>query len=114
MLGFIYALLGENDQAVKEAKMARALSPPSKDAFKAGIFEGVLADVYTVIGEHNKALDMIEKFLTGPSNFSWEDIKYHHVYNKVYKNNPRFKSIVKKDEDRFRKEATYDLSIYLP
>ena len=28
--------------------------------------------------------------------------------------NPRFKSIVKKDEERFKKEATYDLRIYLP
>ena len=37
-----------------------------------------------------------------------------HNSNKVYKNNPRFKSIVKKDEDRFRREATYDLSIYMP
>ena len=57
---------------------------------------------------------MIEIFLSEPSNFNWKDIKYHMIYNKLYKNNPRFNNIVKKDEDRFRREATYDLGIYLP
>ena len=76
--------------------------------------EGLLAEVYTFIGEYEKALDFFEDLLSKPSTFSWEDIKYHWVYHKAFKDNPRFKSIVKKDEDRFRKEATYDLGIYLP
>ena len=94
--------------------MAIALSPPHKDAFKSGIFEGFLCEVYATIGEHDKALNMIENFLSEPSNFNWKDIKYHMIYNKLYKNNPRFISIIKKDEDRFRRESTYDLSIYMP
>ena len=114
VLGFIYAMLGNNEDAIKETKMAIALSPSSKDAMLASIFKGGLAEVYTVIGEHDMALDMIEIFLTESSSYNWNLIKYHHIFNKVFKNNPRFKSIVKKDEERFKKEATYDLGIYLP
>ena len=98
-LGFIYAMLDNKENAVREAKIALALSPPSKDIFKATLYEGLLAEIYTFIGENDKALDMIEKLLSGPSSFSWEDIKYHHVFHKVFKNHPRFISIVKKDED---------------
>jgi len=113
-LGIIYAQLDNKENAIRESKIALALSPPSKDAFKASVFEGYLAEVYTFLGEDEKALDIFEDLLSKPSIFSWEDIKYHWVYHKAFKDNPRFKSIVKKDEVRFRKEATYDLSIYLP
>ena len=65
---------------------------------------------YIKIGSTN----MIEFFLTESSSYNWNLIKYHHIFNKVFKNNPRFQSIVKKDEERFKKEATYDLGIYLP
>ena len=113
-LGLINAMLGRKEDALREAKLAIALSPPSKDVYLAGNFEGNLAQIYTIIGEHELALDMIEKFLSGPSNYDWTDIKYYDTYHKVFKNNPRFIKMVKQDEDRFRKEVTYDLSIYLP
>ena len=111
MLGMIYAMLGENDIAIKEAKMAIPLS--SKDHYKVSLFESQLAEVYVVLGEFESALDIIEKLLSKPSRSSWTSVKYHHVFDKVFRNNPRFKSIVKKDEDRFRREATYDTAIYL-
>ena len=111
MLGIIYAFLGENDVAIREAKMAIQLS--SKDHYKVSLFESQLAEVYVVIGEDEKALDIIEDLLSKPSRSSWVSIKYHHVFDKMFRNNPRFKSIVKKDEDRFRREATYDTAIYL-
>jgi len=110
MLGMIYAMLGENDIAIKEAKMAIPLS--SKDHYKVSLFESQLAEVYVVLGENDKALDIIENLLSKPSRSSWVSIKYHHVFDKIFRNNPRFKSIVKKDEDRFRREATYDTAIY--
>ena len=111
MLGIIYAFLGENDVAIREAKMAITLS--SKDHYKVSVFESQLAEVYVVMGENDKALDIIENLLSKPSRSSWVSIKYHHVFDKIFRNNPRFKSIVKKDEDRFRREATYDTAIYL-
>ena len=73
-----------------------------------------LAQIYALTGEHTMALDIIEKHLAGPSTTNWWDIKYNNLFNKVLGNNSRFISIIKKDEDRFRRESTYDLSIYMP
>ena len=62
----------------QETKMAMALSPSSKDAMLASIFKGGLAEIYTIIGEHDMALNMIENFLTESSSYNWNLIKYHH------------------------------------
>ena len=94
MLGIIYAWLGENDVATREAKMAIPLS--SKDHYKVSLFESQLAEVYVVLGENDKALDIIEDLLSKPSRFSWIDIKYHQVFDKAFRNNPRFQNIVKR------------------
>ena len=96
------------------AKMAMELYPPTKDAFYSDKYEMDLANIYALIGEHTMALDIIEKQLVGPSVTNWWDIKYNNLFNKVLGNNSRFISIIKKDEDRFRRESTYDLSIYMP
>ena len=72
-----------------------------------------LSIIYAIIGEHEKSLDLIEELISGPSNFYWTKIKYHWILNKIFKKDTRFKNIIAKDEERFRKEITYDLSIYL-
>ena len=58
--------------------------------------------------------DIIEKQLVGPSSTNWWDIKYNNLFNKVFGNNPRLISMIKKDEDKFRRESTYDLNIFMP
>ena len=90
-----------------------AISLSSKDHYKVSLFESQLAEVYVVLGEFDSALDIIENLLSKPSRSSWQEIKFHHVFDKVFRNNPRFKRIIKEDEDRFRKKATYDSNIYL-
>ena len=113
-LSWVYALLDKPQKAIQEAKMAMELYPHAKDAFSSDQYEMTLASVYALIGEHTKALDIIEKQLVGPSGTNWWDIKYNNLFNKVFGNNPRFISIIKKDEDRFRRESTYDLNIFMP
>ena len=93
--------------------MAMELYPHAKDAFSSDQYEMTLESVYALIGEHTKALDIIEKQLVGPSGTNWWDIKYNNLFNKVFGNNPRFISIIKKDEDRFQRESTYDLNIFM-
>ena len=112
-LGFIYAMLDEDEKALKEARTAITLTPSTKDAFIANFNEIGLAKIYCVLGEHEKALNIIEKLFNEPSHLNWMD-KYDPLFKKSYNNNPRFNRIVKIDEDRFRREATYDLNIYLP
>ena len=112
-LGYIHAFSGNKEDAIREIKMALALCPPSKDVMLADHYKADLSIIYAIIGEHEKALDLIEELISGPSNYFWADIKYHWILNKIYKKDVRFNSIIAKDEERFRKEITYDLGIYL-
>ena len=113
-LSSIYAMLDEPITAVQQAKMAISLAPPRKDIFSSDHFEFNLAAIYSLIGEYDKALDIFNKLLSEPSNYKWHDIKYDPLLRKIYKNNTRLNTMIQKDEDRFRKEATYNISVVLP
>ena len=107
-------MLDEPITAVQQAKMAISLAPPRKDIFSSDHFEFNLAAIYSLIGEYDKALDIFNKLLSEPSNYKWYDIKYDPLLRKIYKNNTRLNTMIQKDEDRFRKEATYNISVFLP
>jgi len=111
-LAYLYAFLGEKEKAISQVKMAISLSPPSKDIMIADFFKTDLAIIYAIIGEHEKSLNIIEELLSGPSNYTWKEIKYDRILFNIFKDNLRFKNIVAKDEERFRKEVNYDQSIY--
>tara|TARA_B100000700_G_scaffold303034_1_gene374087 strand:+ start:107 stop:2131 length:2025 start_codon:yes stop_codon:yes gene_type:complete len=111
-LAYLYAFLGEKEKAISQVKMAISLSPPSKDIMIADFFKADLAIIYGIIGEYEKSLNIIEELLSGPSNYSWTDIKYDRILFNIFKDNSRFKSLVAKDEEHFRKEITFDRSIY--
>ena len=78
-LAYLYAFLGEKEKAISQVKMAISLSPPSKDIMIADFFKADLAIIYAIIGEHEKSLDIIEELLSGPSNYSWKEIKYDRI-----------------------------------
>ena len=78
----------------------------------ADLFKADLAIIYAIIKEEEKSLDIIEELLSGPSNYSWMDVKYDKILFKIFKNNLRFQNIINKDEERFRIEATFDQDIY--
>jgi len=111
-LAYLYAFLGDKEKSISQAKMAISLCPPSKDIMLADHFKADLAIIYAIIGQNKESLDIIQELLSGPSNYSWIDIKYDKILNNVFKNNLRFNKLISKDELRFRSEATYDQNIY--
>ena len=111
-LAYLYAFLGDKEKSISQAKMAISLCPPSKDIMLADHFKADLAIIYAIIGQNKESLDIIQELLSGPSNYSWIDIKYDKILNNVFKNNSRFNKLISKDELRFRSEATYDQNIY--
>ena len=72
--------------------------------------------MYAITGEHKIALDMIERLMVELSHLNWWNLKYigTHALNKIFKDNPRYKRIIREDEEKFRREATFDISKYLP
>jgi serine/threonine-protein kinase len=59
-LGLVYAALGRNDEAVREGLRAVELWPTSEDAFQGPEFVLLLAKIYAMVGEQERALDRLE------------------------------------------------------
>jgi len=65
-LGLLYAYLGRNEEAIREARRAVDLVPASKDATSAPLLADMLALVYARTGETDQAIALIERLLTTP------------------------------------------------
>jgi len=62
-LGIAYAGLGRKADAVRAAEKAVQILPLTKDFMAAAFRQRDLAKVYTMVGEYDKAFDVIEKLL---------------------------------------------------
>jgi len=91
-LGIAYAGLGRKEDAIREGKLATEMLPVSQDVFMGPVFVRDLAQIYTMIGEHDQALDRIEYLLSIPSWFSvsllkvepdWDPLRSHPRYRKL-------------------------------
>ena len=65
-LGIVYAGLGRKDEAIHEGKLGVELFPVSKDALTGPFRVEDLAFIYTLVGEHDSALDKLEYLLSIP------------------------------------------------
>ena len=95
-LGIAYAGLGENENAIREGNRGYELLPISKDAWR-GTFRLLdLAQIYTMVGEQELALDAIEDLLKRPTDAisvallkldpTWEPLRGNPRYQKLVKN----------------------------
>lgn len=69
-LNFAYALadLGEKEAAIAEARRATDLSPEAIDAFEGPVMAERLAEVYAIVGENDRAIDLLNALLSRPSD----------------------------------------------
>ena len=74
-LGLTYAYLGQKDQAIQEGKRAVDLYPVTKDVALGPLYLLNLARIYTLVGEHEEAIDQLEYLLSVYSaEFLWQVI----------------------------------------
>ncbi len=66
-LGIAYAYLGRKQDAVREGTQAVSLLPVSKDAAMGPIYVLNLARIFTIVGEHEKAIERLEYLFSVPS-----------------------------------------------
>ena len=90
-LGLTYARLGKNKDAIKAGLKAVDILPVSDDAMFGTIYEKSLAEIYSITGENNKALEKIEYLSLIPNGFHYGELL----------SNPDFDSI--RDEPRFQR-----------
>jgi TolB-like protein/Flp pilus assembly protein TadD len=94
-LGEVLAWLGEKDAAIAEAKKATEILPESVDAFEGPQMTQTLAEVYTLVGEQEKALDLLDGLLSRPSPMTIAILKSIPVWDPL-RDNPRFAAVLKK------------------
>ena len=94
-LGITYAFLDLTDEAIREGRRATELYPLSKDAFYGLIPQEDLAFIYTTLGEHEAALELIESLLSVPSRISTPFLELDPRWTPL-RDHPRFQQLLEK------------------
>ena len=94
-LAKMLAYLGEKNAALTEAQRAVDLEPETKDAFDGPeITEGV-AEVQAIVGESDRAIEMLDGLLSRPSALTVQALRVNPIWDPL-RNDPRFEDLLAK------------------
>ena len=91
----LHAWLGEKDAAMAEIERAMQLRPESKDAFEGPEITTQAAEVYTILGDKDRAIQMLDGLLSRPSDISVNTLKINPTWDPL-RNDPRFQALIDK------------------
>jgi serine/threonine-protein kinase len=94
-LGLAYAGLGMKEAAVREGQMAVKLLPMSKDAYDAPKVLRGLAQIHTMVGDYDEAIDLLDYLLSIPSWESVPSLRLRPRYDPL-RDHPRFQALLEK------------------
>jgi non-specific serine/threonine protein kinase len=99
-LGIIYAGLGQKEKALLAGQRGIKLLPVSKEAWRGSFREYDLAVIYTMVGEKEKAIELLDELLSRPTDFSVPMIKLNPIWDPL-RENPRFISLLEKHSQNY-------------
>jgi serine/threonine-protein kinase len=89
------AHLGEKDAAIAEARRATELLPESKDAFGGPDITAGVAEVYAILGQNQRAIEILDGLLSRPSPITVETLKVNPIWDPL-RSDPRFQALLQK------------------
>jgi TolB-like protein/Flp pilus assembly protein TadD len=99
-LGLTYALMGRQEDAIREGRRAVELKPESMDALDGVLMNCYLALIYARSGEKDLAFSLLERLLKTPGasdsgNYSVtvNDLKFRWEWDPI-RNDPRFQKLI--------------------
>ena len=93
------AQLGAKEAALAEAQRASELQPESKDALDGPhITEGV-AEVYAIIGDNDRAIEILDGLLNRPSYVTAQGLRVNPIWDSL-RNDPRFQALIDRHDAR--------------
>jgi Flp pilus assembly protein TadD len=92
-LGIAYAGLGRKEDAVRSGLRGTEMLPVEKEAWRGSFRLIDLAQIYTMTGDHEKAIDVLERLLSIPSEMSSIWLKIDPAWNPL-RSNKRFQQLV--------------------
>ena len=93
VLAQVDAGLGQKELALQEAQHAIDLMPISKDIYDGALVLEGLAQVYTWSGEHDRAIETLQKLQAMPGYTNYGRLKLHPLWAPL-RGDPRFEKIV--------------------
>ena len=98
-LAKVLAFLGEKDPALAEAQRASELQPESKDALDGPeITEGV-AQVYAILGDNDRAIEILDGLLNRPSYVTVQSLRVNPIWDPL-RNDPRFQALIDRHDTK--------------
>ena len=87
--------LGEKNAALAEAQRATELLPESKDAFGGPEITVGVAEVYTILGDNDRAIQILDGLLSRPSAVTVEGLKMNPIWDRL-RGDARFQALLQK------------------
>src|SRR6476620_12578221 len=91
----ILAWLGEKDAAIAETQRAMDLRPESKDAFEGPPITEQVAQVYVIVGDNARAIELLDGLLSRPSEVTLQALKVNPAWDPI-RNDPAFQALFAK------------------
>src|SRR6516164_7405947 len=91
----LLAWLGEKDAAIAEAQRAMDLRPENKDAFKGPQITEQAAQVYAILGDNARAIELLDGLLSRPSEVTLQALKINPAWDPL-RNDPGFQALFAK------------------
>jgi Flp pilus assembly protein TadD len=91
--GYALALAGRKDEAIREGVRGTELLPVERDAYNGPYLRHVLARIYILTGEEDKAVDTPEPLLKMPYDLTPGWLKIDPTFDPL-RGNPRFVKLV--------------------
>jgi TolB-like protein/Tfp pilus assembly protein PilF len=94
-LAKVLAYLGEKEAALAEAQRATELQPESKDAFGGPEITAGAAEVYAILGESGRAIEILDGLLSRPSSITVQVLNLNPIWDPL-RSDPRFQALLNK------------------
>lgn len=98
-LALALAFLGEKQSALAEANRAMKLQPESKDAFEGPSITQGAAQVSCIIGDHARAIELIDGLLSRPADLTVAVLKADPIWDPL-RNEPAFQQLLAKHAEK--------------
>jgi TolB-like protein/class 3 adenylate cyclase/Tfp pilus assembly protein PilF len=94
-LAKVLAFLGEKGSALAEAQRATELLPETKDAFGGPEITAGVAEVYAILGDSDRAIEILDGLLIRPSTVTAQGLKVNPIWDPL-RSDPRFQALIDK------------------
>jgi TolB-like protein/Flp pilus assembly protein TadD len=91
----LLAWLGEKDAAIAEAQQAINLRPESRDAFEGPQITEHVAQIYAILGDNARAVELLDGLLGRPSEVTLQALKVNPAWDPL-RNDPGFQALFAK------------------